>query len=84
MSQKRSLEDKRRLEKLEKKNPEYMVLVHTLITGRKIRGYPYSTKGNRAKYYRTICNKKVRKLCTDLLLSRGQYKKAFDIWWQLF
>lgn len=79
----RNKEDKRRLNKLENQNPGYMVLSHTLITDRLIRSWPYSKRGNRAKYYRTLCNKKIRKMNTDFILNRGQYKKAFDLWWTL-
>lgn len=80
----RSLEDKRRMNKLEKQNPGYMVLSHTLVTGRMVRSWPYSKRKNVAKYYRALCNKKVRRMNNDLALNRGQYKKTFDLWWTLF
>lgn len=80
----RSKEDKRRINKLEKQNPGNMVLSHTLVTGRMVRSWPYSNGRNMSKYYRTLCNKKVRRMDEGLTLNRGQYKKAFDLWWTLF
>ena len=54
------------------------------VNGRYIRWYPYSSNCNRKKYYKNVCNRKVRRMKGDFNLNRGQYKKMFDLWWTLF
>ena len=85
MSHRRSVEEKRRMKNLyEETWNKYATGVWIDKNNRFRRWWPYSSNFNSAKYFRNVGNRRIRRMNTEELLNRGQYKKAFDLWWTLY
>ena len=84
MSYHRKQEDNRRLKHLYENGANKWCMGVGFYNGRFIKWYPYSSNYNRKKFYCNLTNRKVRRMKSNYNLSRGQYKKVFDLWWTLF
>lgn len=89
MSHTRKAEEKRRMKKLIGATRHPYARGVFELDGRYIRYYPYSSNHNRARYYRRHANRRVRRMYRNIgedasMLTRGQYRKAYDLWWELY
>ena len=73
MSHKRSIENKRRLERLAKKSAWWKGAYYSDIKGRYFRLYTSDWGGKYVRWLKRYCNKRVRRYPD--LIQRGQYHK---------
>ena len=82
MSHKRSVEDKRRLERLAKKSSLWKGAYYSDIKDRYFRLYTSDWGGKYVRWLKRYCNKRIRR--HPDLIQRGQYHKHSNFRWDLF